>query len=199
MCFIRGCINIIKSMFSYIYCMPILNTIIILLSVCILWRIACLKTEKKQATRWRVFNFILFVIWMNCVCYMTIFIRGNAVNETNLIPFHSIIDVLNGGNIEFLRVTWMNCLLFVPGSMWLNYSTSKQNYKKRVFQIIFFMLISIGIEFVQGYFKIGVVEVDDVIYNTFGAVIGNTADLWSERLISITKYTILKIKSIMIK
>lgn len=142
---------------------------------------------------------MLFVIWMICVIYMTVFTRDNEVNEINLIPFHAIIDVLNGENIEFLRVSWMNCLLFVPGSMWLNYSTSKHSRKKRAFQIIFFMLISISIEFTQGYFKIGVVEVDDVIHNTFGTIIGITSDIWSKKLISVTKITITKIKSIMVK
>ena len=58
------------------------------------------------------------------------------------------------------------------------------------------MLISICIEFAQGYFKIGVVEVDDVIHNTLGAVIGTTADIWSEKLISLIKRLVLKIKSI---
>ena len=127
---------------------------------------------------------------------MTIFTRDTEVAEINLIPFHSIIDVLNGGNIEFLRVSWMNCLLFVPGSMWLSYSLSEQRWKKCVFQIVFFVMISIFIEFVQGYFKLGVVEVDDVINNTFGAVIGTTAGFWSEKLICFIKYLIKKINNI---
>lgn len=179
--------------------MPISYTIIILILVCCLWRVVCSKIKKEQANNWKIFNFILFVIWMTCVIYMTIFARDTEIDEINLIPFHSIIDVLNGDNIELLRALWMNVLLFVPGSMWLHYSFSEQNWKKRIFQIIFFVLISICIEFVQGYFNLGVVEVDDVIHNTSGAVIGTTANLWSERLICFIKYAILKIKNNIVK
>ena len=189
----------INSMFSFIYCLPISYTVIILIFVCCLWRIVGSKIKDEQLRTWRLFNFILFVIWFICVVYRTIFTRNMVVNEINLIPFHSIIDVLNGGSIEFLRVIWMNTLLFVPGSMWLYYSNSKQSWGKWIFQIMFFMLISICIEFVQGYFQIGVVEVDDVIHNTLGAVLGITSDIWSEKLISLTKHTVFKIKSMMIK
>ena len=182
-------------MFSFIYCMPISHTVITLILACCLWRVICSKIKKEQVNGWRIFNFVLFVIWMICVIYMTIFTRNNEVDEINLIPFHSIIDVLNGENVEFLRVSWMNCLLFVPGSMWLHYSFSKQNLKKCIFQIAFFVLLSMCIEFVQGYFKLGVVEVDDVIHNTLGAIIGTTANLWSKKIICFIKNTILKIKS----
>ena len=61
------------------------------------------------------------------------------------------------------------------------------------------MSISIFIEFVQGYFKIGVVEFDDVMHNTLGAVVGTTTDLWTEKIISLTKCSIFKIKSIKVE
>ena len=38
-----------------------------------------------------------------------------------------------------------------------------------------FCLISIGIEFVQYYFSLGLAEIDDVICNTFGAFIGSVS------------------------
>lgn len=174
--------------------MPISYTIIILISVCCLWKIVYSKIKKEQVNNWKICNFILFVIWITCVIYRTVFARDAEVDKINLTPFHTIIDVMNGANIELLRALWMNVLLFVPGSMWLHYSFSEQNWKKRIFQIMFFLLISICIEFVQGYFNLGVVEVDDVIHNTLGAVIGTTADLWSERLICFIKCTILKTK-----
>ncbi len=182
----------ISSLFSFIYCMPILYTLILLFFVCCLWRVVCSKIKKEQVKSWKIFNLFLFVIWMICIIYITIFVRNTEVCEINLIPFHSIIDVINGKNIELLRTSWMNCLLFVPGSMWLNYILSKKNRKKLIFQIMFFILLSICIEFVQGYFKLGVVEVDDVIHNTFGALIGSTASLWSEHLICFLKSTIFK-------
>lgn len=176
--------------------MPISYTVITLISVCCLWSLICSKIKKEYVNTWRITNFILFVIWLLCVVYMTVFTRHTKIEEMNLIPFHSIIDVINGGNIEFLRVAWMNCLLFVPGSMWLQYSSSYKNRKQYILFILFFMMISICIEFVQGYFKLGVVEVDDVIHNTFGAVIGTTANLWSEKLIRLGKCIILKIKNL---
>lgn len=186
-------------MFTFIYCMPIIYTIVILVSACYLWKKLSLKIKNEQLKKWKIFNFVLFVVGTACVVYITVFARKVEVDKMNLIPFHSIIDVLNGANIELLRSSWMNCLLFVPGSMWLHYIFSKQSIKKRVLQIMFFVFISICIEFVQGYFKLGVVEVDDVIHNTMGAIIGTTSDLWSVPLVTFIRNTLLKTKNKIVK
>lgn len=196
----------LKEIFHYIYCMSIPSTIFVLILVCCLWYIITLKTQKMQQKKlWQIFNLLLFFVWFICVIYMTIFSR-NSKTEMNLIPFHFVMDAIKTGNEEFFRTGWMNVLLFVPGGMWLSYGMVKSTRIKRFLSIVSFIIISIGIEIIQWYYKLGTVETDDVICNTLGAIIGVTAFIWAEKIIVFTKPYILnlynlikqKVKNLMI-
>lgn len=182
----------IKEMFNYIYCMSIPSTVIILIVMCSLWSFLnseCVRVEKSKL--WQSINIMLFVVWFICVLYMTIFIR-DSIMKTNFIPFRFIIDAIKTGNEEFFRTGWMNILLFVPGGMWLTYGIKKQTKLKYVLQVIFLMLVSITIEILQWYYQLGTVETDDVICNTFGAIIGVTSVIWAEKLVILIKSYIIK-------
>lgn len=182
----------LKEIFHYIYCMSIPSTVIILIVMCSLWSFLnseCVRVEKSKL--WQSINIMLFVVWFICVLYMTIFIR-DSIMKTNFIPFRFIIDAIKTGNEEFFRTGWMNILLFVPGGMWLTYGIKKQTKLKYVLQVIFLMLVSITIEILQWYYQLGTVETDDVICNTFGAIIGVTSVIWAEKLVILIKSYIIK-------
>ncbi len=177
----------LKDIFHYIYCMSIPSTMIVLLIVCSLWSYItskCNSIAKKKI--WKSVNIVLFLIWMLCVVYMTVFSRGSKT-EINLIPFRFIFEPFRTGNEEFFRTGWMNILLFVPGGMWLSYGTKNQTRAKCILQIIFLMLTSTLIETLQWYYKLGTVETDDVICNTLGAIIGVTSIVWAEKMGNIIK------------
>lgn len=177
----------IKEIFHFIYCMSIPSTMLVLITVCCLWSFFQSKAHNiNRESLWRISNFVLFFIWLFCVVYMTVLSRG-SITKVNLTPFHIIIDVINGANKELLRVGWMNILLFVPGGMWLSYATQKQTVAKRVIQIFLLISISIMIEALQWYYKLGTVETDDVICNSLGAIIGVTSDIWARKLLDFLK------------
>lgn len=111
----------------------------------------------------------------------------------NLIPFHFIMDAIKTGNEEFFRTGWMNILMFVPGGMFLSYSISKPTKIKRVLQIVALIAISVDIEILQWYYKLGVVEIDDVICNTLGAIIGVTSVSWTSKIVEYVKHLIQNI------
>lgn len=177
----------LKDIFHYIYCMSIPSTMIVLLIVCSLWRYIASKCDgiaKKKI--WKSVNIVLFLIWIFCVVYMTVFSRGGK-SEINLIPFRFIFEPFRTGNEEFFRTGWMNILLFVPGGMWSSYGIKKQTKAKCILQVVFLMLASILIETLQWYYKLGTVETDDVICNTLGAIIGVTSIVWAGKMGSIIK------------
>lgn len=176
----------IKETFHYIYCMSIPSTMLVLIAVCCLWSFFRSKVNTKYEKIWRIANFVLFFIWRFCVVYMTVLSRG-SISKINLIPFHLIIDVINGANKELLRVGWMNILLFVPGGLWLSYATKKQTAIKRIAQIFLLISVSIIVEALQWYYALGTVETDDVICNSIGAIIGVTADIWARKLLELVK------------
>ena len=190
----------IKEIFHYIYCMSIPSTLFVLVLVCSLWNICAFKISKKQHRKmWQILNLVLFLVWFVCIIYMTIFSRGNKT-EINLIPFRFIYEPFITGNEEFFRVGWMNILLFVPGGMFLSYCVKKPTKIKYVLQIIALILISVDIEMLQWYYKLGVVEIDDVICNTLGAIIGVTSIMWAARIVEyVTNLTENIIKEVKIK
>lgn len=173
----------LKEIFHYIYCMSIPSTIIMVLVICSLWNwlsTECNRINKKQL--WQSVNRILFVIWIVCVLYMTIIIRGSVV-KINRIPFNFIVKAIKTGNEEFFRTGWMNILLFIPGGMWLSYGTKQHTKTKQILQIIFLMTVSVFIETMQWYYQLGTVETDDVICNSLGAIVGVTSFIWTEKFV----------------
>ncbi len=178
----------LKEIFHYIYCMSIPSTVFILILVCCLWNVITTKIQKTQQKQlWHICNLILFLIWFICIIYMTIFSRGNKT-EINLIPFRFIYEPFRTGNEEFFRTGWMNILLFVPGGMFLSYGITKPTKLKRVFEVVFLVAISITIEALQWYYKLGIVETDDVICNTIGAIIGVTSTIWASKIAEYAMY-----------
>lgn len=123
---------------------------------------------------------------------MTILTR-NGKTEINLIPFRFIYEPFRTGNEEFFRTGWMNILLFVPGSMWLSYGIGKSTRTKRALLISLFIILSVCIEIIQWYYKLGTVETDDVICNSIGAIIGVTSIIWAFRITRIAKSIILRV------
>ena len=180
----------LKELFHYIYCMSIPSTMFILVLACCLWNYFSSKFNQKKI--WTISNIILFAVWLFCIMYMTVLIRG-SIAKMNFIPFRFIYEPFRTGNEEFFRVGWMNILLFVPGGMWLSYGLGKQTKTKRILQIMFLMIISITIETLQWYFKRGTVEIDDVICNTFGAIVGVTAPIWAFKIVEFVKPIIMKV------
>ena len=77
----------------------------------------------------------------------------------------------------------MNILLFVPGGMFLSYCVEKPTKIKYVLQIVALILISVDIEIFQWYYKLGVVEMDDVICNALGTIIGVTSVMWASKIV----------------
>ena len=182
----------LKEIFHYIYCMSIPSTVFVLIFVCCFWNYLLSKcNSKRQKNLWKISNILLFIFWLACVLYKTLLIRGNKA-EINLTPFHFITAAIKTGNEEFFRTGWMNILLFVPGGMWLSYSTAKKTSTKRVLQVVFLIIISICIEAIQWHYQLGTVETDDVICNTLGAIIGVTSDLWAFKVIELVKPIVIK-------
>ena len=141
------------------------------------------KLLQKMAT-------VIFVIYILGVIYITLLGRtGNQELHISLVPFWSYRVMLRGvfhalcqcdwrgvmQEVKFIGYpTWsslaLNILLFVPLGMLLpvvkeSFGTLKKN-------LILGIILSLSIESLQILTKRGWFDVDDVINNTLGAVIG---------------------------
>lgn len=77
-------------------------------------------------------------------------------------------------NREFYREMLMNAILFIPIGLTMPHILP-QHWKtgtRVVFTVVLAMVFSMALESLQYLFSVGTTEVDDVIFNTLGALIG---------------------------
>ena len=112
---------------------------------------------------------IVFIYYIIFIFNMVMFARFRNVVGYNLIPFKSIIEIINNSSIYAIIINiFGNLLIFVP----LEYFIIELfNVKK----IIPNFLISVGsillIEILQYIFKVGIFDVDDIILDVFGMML----------------------------
>ena len=109
---------------------------------------------------------IVFIYYIIFIFNMVMFARFRNVVGYNLIPFKSIIEIINNSSIYAIIINiFGNLLIFVP----LEYFIIELfNVKK----IIPNFLISVGsillIEILQYIFRVGIFDIDDIILDVFG-------------------------------
>ena len=133
--------------------------------------------------RWRLLNFILFAGTVAAIFYMTVFTRGEGPGEAVLVPFQSF----QAAKIqpEMYRSMLMNVFLFVPIGLSLPFVLGKGKLPEFL-TVVAALAFTAGIEYMQYRYALGWCEVDDVIMNTLGAVLGTLSHCLSrnwERLI----------------
>lgn len=116
----------------------------------------------------------VYTIWILYLLFFASFRYAPTILfEIKTVPFETIDEystqVIKYDKIAVVKNLLGNIILFIPYGF-LGILFPKMNQFKWLFTI-FFIIINI-IEFSQFYFKRGYADVDDVILNTFGAIIG---------------------------
>ncbi len=124
----------------------------------------------------KVVYYTLFMAYIFFLLYLVFFSKdyGRDIvhNHFNLIPFKSIIEfILDPADA---RAFWVNIVgnivSFLPMGFFLPLVISRLNKIVRTTAVVLF--ISTIIEINQYIFKVGVFDVDDIILNTLGGLIG---------------------------
>jgi len=93
---------------------------------------------------------------------------------TNFIPFKTIIEYVERYNNGFRNLSVMNLLgnffLFTPMGMLLPCVSSKLNRFWKVTLTVLVMVVVV--EIAQGLLRVGSIDIDDVLFNVIGAMIG---------------------------
>ena len=124
----------------------------------------------------------LFILYLGFIAYFGFFARiagrtRSHEDDYNLVPFYSIgkyVKVTGASEIpDFIINILGNIIVFMPVGIFLPYLFSNKPwaYKKRYVLMIGF-LFSLGVESIQYILSVGVFDVDDLILNTLGALIG---------------------------
>ena len=127
-----------------------------------------LYKKRHAKSRWG-----LVILSLNCAFIFVMTLFGRAIGETYryaLMPFESYLMVFSEGNMENLLQILMNIVMYIPIGFLL--PCCFELFERYRYVILLAVMSSTGIELVQGIFKIGLFEVDDIINNTIGAAVG---------------------------
>lgn len=118
---------------------------------------------------------IIAVIYAVVLLKLVVFKNGFTANVRgiNIIPFHFMIDLFSNhmSFSVFLKNVLGNIAVFVPLGILLSVLFKKKAVKKLIESGF---LVSLAIELVQLVFHLGICDVDDLITNTIGVIIGIT-------------------------
>ncbi len=126
------------------------------------------KIEDKKKVL-KLSQLIVFIYYTILLFNMVVFARYNNIDSYNIIPFKSIIDIFKNGTIYSIIINiFGNLLIFMPLEYFL---IELFNIKKFSINLILSFTIISLIELFQYIFKIGVLDIDDIILCSFGMVI----------------------------
>ena len=127
------------------------------------------------AKRWQRGNLVLTALMAAAILYATILIRSEGSTGLILTPFATIVAARQ--QPELYREMLMNVFLFFPLGLTLSNALPRKWHCWVRIAITTFVgcILSVGIEYVQYCYALGMAEVDDVICNTLGASIGSTS------------------------
>lgn len=109
---------------------------------------------------------LAFSIYIAFVLWLTVLSRIGTIIQGIHYPFQSYFEFLSG-DVTVLKQNIENVIMFVP----LGIALKCLNYSSKRVAIVG-TICSCVIETIQLIFKIGIVEVDDIIHNSIGVAIG---------------------------
>lgn len=143
-----------------------------LLSLLLLWSMLCQRVGERRRV---LLNTALACAAVFIILYATILNRTPGNYELILAPFAS----LTAARVqpELYRALLMNVFLFFPLGLTLSNALPRKWHRWGRIALTTFVgcILSVGIEYTQYRYALGMAEVDDVICNTLGAFIGSTS------------------------
>ena len=154
------------------YIDSLLNTIpgsvyVVLISTAVVYSLFIIGIKGVKEGFRQTFIGLLFIYAIFIVC-TTVVYRPVVGYEIRLIPFGSYFNLYDGCERAF-EENLMNIIAFVPIGLLLIVGAKKQSWKCVAIVGFGFSLV---IEFLQFQYNRGIGELDDLIHNTIGCVIG---------------------------
>ncbi len=120
-------------------------------------------------------NFVLFCAAVIAILYATILTRTPGSYELILTPFATFTAALQ--QPELYRALLMNVFLFFPLGLTLSNALPRKWHRwgRIALTALVGCVLSVGIEYTQYRYALGMAETDDVICNTLGAFLGSAS------------------------
>lgn len=171
-----GLSELLELIFGHIYLMSMETLVMCAVFAALIF---CTLFRKYSGRRWlRPCIGAALAAWFGTVLWMTLLERvGEGVYETHWIPLHTYWAVFSGAHPEMIRSCFMNVVLFYPaGLLFAGLMPENRSFRQGLLcTVLVFALFSLSIELSQRFWQIGNCEIDDVLHNTLGAVMGFVA------------------------
>lgn len=158
----------LRHFFLYVLNIHWILQIIILLLAVILMIIVWKRYKNQKITRCQAFIQVVLPVYV-CILFASLVFSRTVQKEfaLNLRPLWTGISIISGEK-KYIQTLLQNLSMLVPVGMFFPVATKAT--MKKTFVVGF--LISVSIEVLQLVTKTGLCEVDDVIHNTLGVIIG---------------------------
>ena len=129
----------------------------------------------------KIILIIIFIIYLAALLRITVFRSGfdfsNAFSggEVNPVPFADLVNVFIADKRAFIYLFFGNILWFVPLGFLMKRITNMTSARI----ILLGFLFSLCIETMQFIFGMGVFEIDDLLLNTVGVLLGTVLSIQS--------------------
>ena len=139
--------------------------VVLVIGVLILLCWKGLKTGGRYASVLLLGEWVVLML-----CATVIFRSASAERGFRLVPFSSYWDFgPHGYLLEMVAENLLNVVLFLPVGILLGCSVWRMTWKRA---LLIGLVLSIAIEVLQFMFKKGFCEVDDVMHNALGSLVG---------------------------
>ena len=114
--------------------------------------------------------FLIYYFFILIFCFFLIRSQTPERQAINFIPFDFFRLMKNGDyEYEYIFLLFGNIAIFFPLGLLLSVLLKG---KHKALLAVFPFIISVGIEAIQYFFRLGMPDIDDVIFNVFGFFIG---------------------------
>lgn len=154
---------------SRLYELPIYCWLIIAVALIIIWALLAYTLRKRVI--WKKLNILAFVISVILILMVTLVFRQSEEKGISLVPFSSF--VLAKMHSDIYHELIMNVILFLPIGLTAPYIFCDKAKHPVILTIGVAIVFSVLIELLQLVFMRGYAEIDDVIFNSIGALLGS--------------------------
>lgn len=151
--------DLIMNFFPEIYAHTWIHIMAIICQGIFIFVLINLLIHKKIS---KPYEYILWGCYF-CILVFIFFIRMVGMTGINLNPFDIIKNI--SSDPLFIFTVIMNIFIFVP----LGYLFRKKTF---IFSLATAFIISLCIEIIQYILKVGIFDIDDIIFNIIGFMIG---------------------------
>ena len=121
---------------------------------------------------------MLKILFLSRVSFFELFDAQRGIDRSfNLVPFQSIIEFLSGNTENVRTFSYANLVgniaIFVPLGFYISFLRKELRKDKKVALCLLIVFIaSLAVEIIQWVFVIGTPDIDDIILNCIGGLIG---------------------------